>query len=60
MKKKKFKVSDYQSIDDCLNQMQQEGYRPVRRIEKPVFQEQQNGDPEPVEQDIVFQAIKQE
>ncbi|WP_411954829.1 NETI motif-containing protein [Alkalibacillus sp. S2W] len=60
MKKKKFRVNDYQSIDDCLNQMESEGYRPIKRIEKPVFEEQQSGEAEPVEQEIVFQAVKDE
>ncbi|WP_243864171.1 NETI motif-containing protein [Alkalibacillus salilacus] len=40
--------------------MQSEGYRPIKRIEKPVFEEQQSGEAEPVEQEIVFQAVKDE
>lgn len=30
---------------------------PVKRIEKPVFKEQNNQDPEPVRQEIIFEAV---
>ncbi|MBL4952303.1 NETI motif-containing protein [Neobacillus sp. OS1-32] len=59
MSKKKFEVREYESIDECLNRMKQEGYVPVRRIEKPIFQEIKKGNEaiyEPVGRQIVFEA----
>ncbi|GAA0460263.1 NETI motif-containing protein [Alkalibacillus silvisoli] len=59
MKKKNYRVSDYPSIDACLDQMKEEGFTPVKRIEKPVFLEQDKGqEPEPFRQEIVFEAVK--
>jgi DNA-binding ferritin-like protein len=37
--RKKFHVEENETIDDCLERMEQEGYRPVRRMEEPVFHE---------------------
>ncbi|KAB8129884.1 NETI motif-containing protein [Gracilibacillus oryzae] len=54
--KKVFQVEKNETIDDCLNRIKQEGYQPVRRIEKPVFEETDNGI-EPAEQNIQFEAI---
>lgn len=59
MSKKKFEVREHESIDECLNRMKQEGYVPVRRIEKPIFQEIKKGNEaiyEPVGRQIVFEA----
>lgn len=36
-KKKRFEVEDGESISDCLDRMDKEGYQPVRRMEEPVF-----------------------
>ncbi|WP_040402679.1 NETI motif-containing protein [Alkalibacillus haloalkaliphilus] len=61
MKKKKYRVSDFKSIDACLDQIKEDGFTPVKRIEKPVFQEQgENEDPQPIQQDIVFEAVKKD
>ncbi|MEI5907352.1 NETI motif-containing protein [Bacillus spongiae] len=39
MGKKRFEVKESESIEDCLARMKQEGYVPVKRIEKPIFKE---------------------
>lgn len=60
MSKKKFEVQENESIDDCLNRMKQLGYTPVRRTEKPIFQEVIKGNEtiyEPVGREIVFEAV---
>ena len=57
MTKKKFKVEDYGSIEDCLARMKEEGYTPVRRMEKPVFKEE-NGETVVSHQEIVFEGKK--
>ncbi|CAL1525620.1 NETI motif-containing protein [Bacillus subtilis] len=38
-KKKKFEVTEQQTIDAVLQQMKEEGYLPVRRMEEPIFME---------------------
>jgi hypothetical protein len=38
-KKMKFEVLEGESISDCLQRMDKEGYTPVRRMERPVFKE---------------------
>ncbi|QHS24181.1 NETI motif-containing protein [Virgibacillus sp. MSP4-1] len=58
-KKKKFKVEENETIHDCLTRMDNEGYRPVKRFEKPVFQETDEG-VEPVRQEIIFDAVPKE
>lgn len=58
-KKKKFEVLENESISDCLDRMQKEGYMPVRRMEEPVFQEKtQNGkkDVEYLRQKVIFEG----
>jgi hypothetical protein len=58
-KKKKFEVLENESIADCLDRMQKEGYMPVRRMEEPVFQEKKlNGkkDVEYLRQRVVFEG----
>ncbi|MDQ1147971.1 hypothetical protein QE429_004798 [Bacillus sp. SORGH_AS 510] len=58
-KKQKFEVQENESIEDCLNRMKQQGYAPVRRTEKPIFQEVRKGNEtiyEPVGRQIVFEA----
>ena len=57
--KKKFAVETGESISDCLDRMEKEGYTPVRRMEEPVFHEvKRNGrlEPEVKEQRIVFEG----
>ena len=60
MSKKKmlFEVQENETISDCLDRMKKEGYMPVRRMEKPVFEEQGKNDYVPVKQTIVFEGKK--
>ncbi|MBM7650166.1 hypothetical protein JOC78_003150 [Bacillus ectoiniformans] len=39
-KKKKFRLEENETIDQCLKRMANEGYTPVRRMEQPVFKEE--------------------
>ncbi|MDR4888194.1 NETI motif-containing protein [Fredinandcohnia sp. QZ13] len=58
-KKQKFEVKENETIDQCLDRMQAEGYLPVRRMEEPVFQEvKRNGEivVEPCGRKIVFEG----
>lgn len=58
-KKKRYEVEEHESIAECLNRMQADGYTPIRRIEKPVFKEvKKNGKviQEPYRQKIMFEA----
>ncbi|GAA5417426.1 hypothetical protein Pryu01_02489 [Paraliobacillus ryukyuensis] len=55
--KKRFSVEEGETISACLERMKQAGYQPIRRIEKPIFQENQAG-VEPVSQEIIFDAIR--
>jgi hypothetical protein len=59
-KKMKFEVQENESIEACLERMKKQGYIPVRRTEKPIFQEVINGSEityEPVGRQIVFEGI---
>ena len=54
-----FEVQENESIEECLNRMKKQGYAPVRRTEKPIFQEVKNAGGtiyEPVGRQIVFEA----
>ncbi|WP_245780813.1 NETI motif-containing protein [Gracilibacillus orientalis] len=51
--KKKFEVTKNETIDDCLARIKQEGYQPTRRVEEPIFTEE-NGQPVPKDRKIVF------
>ncbi|MDK6863299.1 MULTISPECIES: NETI motif-containing protein [Nosocomiicoccus] len=55
LKKKKFEVTKNDTIESVLQQMRSEGYTPVRRMEKPVFKETENGI-EVSHQEIVFEG----
>jgi hypothetical protein len=61
MSKKKtlFEVNENESIEECLDRIKEAGYMPIRRTEKPIFQEVKNGNEtkyEPVGRQIVFEA----
>lgn len=63
MSKKIFEVKENESISECLDRMSKEGYTPVKRLEKPIFQEiEKNGEKiiEPVGQQIIFEGRKME
>lgn len=55
-KKKKFQLEKHETIDECLKRMENEGYQPIRRIEKPFFKEGKNG-PDYAGQTIIFEGI---
>ena len=62
-KKIQFEVQENETIDACLERIKKQGYVPVRRTEKPVFQEvTKNGETsyEPVGREIIFEAVKNE
>lgn len=59
-KKERFIKQTNESLDDCLNRIKQAGYMPVRRVEKPIFEEVlENGLKvnKVVSSDITFDAI---
>ncbi|UOQ49014.1 NETI motif-containing protein [Gracilibacillus caseinilyticus] len=51
----KFSVEEGESIEACLERIRQAGYVPTRRVEQPVFTEE-NGEPVPSGRTIVFDA----
>jgi hypothetical protein len=58
-KKMQFEVQENETIEQCLNRMKQQGYSPIRRIEKPIFQEVKNAGEtnyEPIGRQIVFEG----
>lgn len=58
-KKMNFEVQENETIAECLERMKKQGYVPVRRTEKPIFQEVKSGSEityEPVGRQIVFEA----
>lgn len=57
MTKKKFKVEENETLDDCLKRMRKEGYTPVGRVEKPVFKEE-DGETVVSHQEITFEGKK--
>ncbi|MBN4912473.1 NETI motif-containing protein [Staphylococcus sp. EG-SA-13] len=54
----KFRVEDNETIEMCLKRMKTQGYTPVKRFEKPVFIEKENGDIEVLKQEIQFVGKK--
>jgi hypothetical protein len=67
MSKKKqkmnFEVQENETIEQCLDRMKKQGYTPIRRMEKPIFQEIINGketEYKPVGRQIIFEAIQAE
>lgn len=59
-RKQQFTVEPNESLADCLERMKAEGYRPVRRIEKPVFKESGSKEPVISHQQILFEGILEE
>ena len=61
--KKQFEVKENETISECLDRMQKEGFKPIRRVEKPIFQEVIKGNKKdyiPVSQQIIFYGEKTE
>ncbi|TWI56038.1 NETI protein [Halalkalibacter nanhaiisediminis] len=59
-RKLQFEVMESETIEECLNRMKKEGYQPVRRMEKPIFEERTTKSTKeyvPVRQQIVFEGI---
>ncbi|RBW70850.1 NETI motif-containing protein [Bacillus taeanensis] len=57
-KRKQFEVKENETIEQCLKRMDDEGYRPVKRTEKPVFKETKKGaNPEYYRQAIIFEGV---
>ncbi|MEX6217712.1 NETI motif-containing protein [Mammaliicoccus sciuri] len=54
----KFRVEDNETIEMCLKRMKAQDYTPVKRFEKPVFIEKENGDIEVLKQEIQFVGKK--
>ncbi|QLK86420.1 NETI motif-containing protein [Staphylococcus sp. 17KM0847] len=54
----KFKVEVNETIQDCLARMKAAGYMPVKRYEKPIFKERQDGTVEVLRQEIIFTGQK--
>ncbi|MEH7393507.1 NETI motif-containing protein [Bacillus sp. JJ1503] len=58
-KKMVFEVQENETIDMCLERIKKAGYIPVRRTEKPIFEEKKIGQTttyEPVGRQILFEA----
>jgi hypothetical protein len=58
-KKREFEVLESETIEECLNRIKDEGYYPIKRIEKPIFKEVIKGSSvtyEPAGRNIVFEA----
>lgn len=59
-KKMQFEVQEYETIDNCLERMRNLGYTPIRRTEKPIFQEVVEGNDTnyvPAGRKIIFEAV---
>jgi len=58
-KKVVFEVRKNESIGECLERIKQQGYTPIRRTEKPIFQEvikKGKKTIEPISRQIMFEA----
>lgn len=66
MKKQKkmiYEVQENETINDCLNRIHNDGYTPIKRTEKPIFQENTKDnqtDYEPAGRQIIFEVKKVE
>ena len=62
-KKMTYEVQANETISDCLDRIQKDGYMPIRRTEVPIFQEKLEGNEvsyEPAGRQIVFEVRKTE
>ena len=50
----KFQVNDNETITECIQRMRSDGYIPIRRIEKPIFQELADGSIEVLKQEVIL------
>ncbi|WP_053364903.1 NETI motif-containing protein [Bacillus sp. FJAT-27245] len=58
-KKQLFEVKENETIDDCLKRMEQQGFIPIKRIEKPIFKEEGN-EVIPAGRQIIFEGKRKE
>ncbi|WP_227938714.1 NETI motif-containing protein [Alkalihalobacillus deserti] len=59
-RKERFEVKETETIEECLERMKAEGYQPIRRMEKPIFEERtvnSNKEYVPVKQQIIFEGL---
>ncbi|MCR2823409.1 NETI motif-containing protein [Lederbergia panacisoli] len=59
--KKEFEVMENETISECLSRMESEGYRVIKRTEKPIFKEETSQGKTkyiPISRKIIFQGIK--
>ena len=59
--KKIFEVKENETISECLQRMSEAGYRPVKRVEKPIFKEltaDSKAKYAPFRQKIIFEGLK--
>ncbi|MGX6444663.1 NETI motif-containing protein [Neobacillus sp. K501] len=59
-KKMQFEVQENETIDSCIERMRNQGYTPIRRTEKPIFQEVVEGKETnyiPAGRKIIFEAV---
>ncbi|MCM3088083.1 NETI motif-containing protein [Bhargavaea ginsengi] len=54
-----YEVQEGETIGQCLERMQKEGYMAAGRKEEPVFEER-DGEPVPVRQRIRFKGVRME
>jgi hypothetical protein len=60
-KKLIYEVQDHETIDQCLDRIQKDGYVPIKRIEKPIFQEKMKNNQmiyEPIGSQVLFEVRK--
>ncbi|WP_245630320.1 NETI motif-containing protein [Amphibacillus sediminis] len=58
-----FELKNNESIDSCLARIKEEGYLPIKRVEKPVFKEvmiKGESHLEPIGRQLYFEAVKNE
>lgn len=58
-KKVRFELKENETVDECLERMKNEGYEPIGKIEKPIFEEiRQDGQVsyKPIKQQIIFEG----
>lgn len=54
----KFEVKDNETIVECLQRMKEAGYTPVKRFQKPIFKENDQGEIEVYKEQIIFTGKK--
>lgn len=56
-KKVRFEVQESETIAECLERMEKEGYKPIKRMEKPIFSEKKSNEFVPIRQQIIFEGV---